>query len=325
MDWINGTAPYRGPSDMMRQTRERVDRLSQEVSSGRSSDVGRAVRADFSRMSHLAQGLDALDSTAFALRQAERWADTGQSALQRAEAAVAGLSEGLTAGLSLSPRFLADRGADALRDVADALNVMIGPRAVFGGGGTEAPIPDIAAVIDDVAVLSAGATDWSDYVARIDAYFGTTGPFETTRLVSGPAAPVRFPAGDDRTVDIDLQVSDPAVLGLLKQAALVSGVGDLPFEIGPNGPAAADIKAGFGVVLGTLPQHQGRLGAIQAMIGDRLVAVDAERSQVEIALADAVGTDPFEAATRLQQEMSRLESLYAITARRSRLRLTDYL
>jgi flagellar hook-associated protein 3 FlgL len=46
---------------------------------------------------------------------------------------------------------------------------------------------------------------------------------------------------------------------------------------------------------------------------------------LEIARADLVAIDPFEAATRMEAAQTQLETLYSVTARLSRLSLVDFL
>jgi flagellar hook-associated protein 3 FlgL len=75
-----------------------------------------------------------------------------------------------------------------------------------------------------------------------------------------------------------------------------------------------------------------RLVALRAGVGDAEARIDrargrtaAERAAAEMARAAIVEADPFRAAAELQAVQGQLETLYAITARLSRLSLTEYL
>jgi flagellar hook-associated protein 3 FlgL len=70
---------------------------------------------------------------------------------------------------------------------------------------------------------------------------------------------------------------------------------------------------------------QGRLGLTQARIDQAQTRNTAEQSMLEIARADLVAIDPFEAATRMEAAQTQLETLYSVTARLSRLSLVDFL
>ena len=67
------------------------------------------------------------------------------------------------------------------------------------------------------------------------------------------------------------------------------------------------------------------LGYAEARIEDSKVRQEAEASSLEIARNTLLGVDPFDVATRLTDAQQRLESLYAVTARLSRLTLSDFL
>jgi flagellar hook-associated protein 3 FlgL len=74
-----------------------------------------------------------------------------------------------------------------------------------------------------------------------------------------------------------------------------------------------------------------RLVALRAGVGDAEAAIDrarphaSERAAAELASAAIVEADPFRAAAELQAVQGQLETLYAVTARLTRLSLTEYL
>ena len=63
----------------------------------------------------------------------------------------------------------------------------------------------------------------------------------------------------------------------------------------------------------------------QAQIDAAATRNTAEASALNIARAGIVTADPYDAATRLEDLQTRLQSLYLITSRLSRLSLTEYL
>ncbi len=68
-----------------------------------------------------------------------------------------------------------------------------------------------------------------------------------------------------------------------------------------------------------------RVGTTQAQISAAITRNGAEQSALEIAQAGIVSADPYDAATRLEDLQTRIEALYLITARVSRLSLADYI
>jgi flagellar hook-associated protein 3 FlgL len=69
----------------------------------------------------------------------------------------------------------------------------------------------------------------------------------------------------------------------------------------------------------------GRVGTTQAQIVSAVTRNGAEESALEIARAGIVSADPYDAASRLEELQTRIEALYLITARVSRLSLSEYI
>jgi len=77
--------------------------------------------------------------------------------------------------------------------------------------------------------------------------------------------------------------------------------------------------------LAALTALQARLGVAQERISSAEIRNAAESSALQIARSDLLAIDPYDTATALQATQTQLETLYSITARLTRLNLTDYL
>ncbi|PQO24558.1 flagellar biosynthesis protein FlgL, partial [Rhodobacteraceae bacterium WD3A24] len=77
-----------------------------------------------------------------------------------------------------------------------------------------------------------------------------------------------------------------------------------------------------GPALGAL---EGRVGAAEARVERAAARNSAEATAMESARNDLVGRDPFETASALQETTARLEKIYTVTARLSRLSLLEFL
>jgi len=64
---------------------------------------------------------------------------------------------------------------------------------------------------------------------------------------------------------------------------------------------------------------------IEAQIDGATARNTAESSALELARAELIAIDPYKAATDLTSVQTQLETLYALTARLSRLSLVEYL
>lgn len=324
--------PLIGPRDHGAETRARLETLTQELASGRQADTGRALSSDFSAVSQAVHALRTHDARAAALSTAGTWLQGAQTSLDAVRAAGARIGEELTAALGPSgaPRIdaLAATARGALSDMASALEIRLGGRAIFGNGdASPGPLIDLDRLMSETAALAAGATDLDGLLLAFDTYFAAGGGIETTALKGLPAPPTRFPVGGGSSVEVPVSLSDPAIRDALKQAALVAALPQAGFPI--VGTAAVGLSAELprrtAQIGGDVASTQGRLGAVQERVERRASDLGRIRTEMEARRTDAMGADPFDTATRLQNEMTRLETIYAVTARRARLRLTDYL
>lgn len=94
-----------------------------------------------------------------------------------------------------------------------------------------------------------------------------------------------------------------------------TGRQDLAQRAGLSLLTSADERAHLQAHLG---RHEAQLSAAETRNG-------AETSALDIARASILSVDPYEAASQLEATQTRLETIYALTARLSRLNLVDFL
>jgi flagellar hook-associated protein 3 FlgL len=70
---------------------------------------------------------------------------------------------------------------------------------------------------------------------------------------------------------------------------------------------------------------QARIGAQEARAADGLARAEARAASLQIIRTELLEADPYETATALESATQRLDALYLVTARLSRLSLTEYL
>ncbi len=68
-----------------------------------------------------------------------------------------------------------------------------------------------------------------------------------------------------------------------------------------------------------------RIGSAEQKIAEATSRNSAEQLALKIARSDILGVDPFEATSALTDAQNKLEALYSVTARLSRLSLVDFL
>ncbi|MBC7158387.1 MAG: flagellar biosynthesis protein FlgL, partial [Rhodobacteraceae bacterium] len=143
----------------------------------------------------------------------------------------------------------------------------------------------------------------------------------------GAATGTAFPVAPGRTVTLDVTAADPAVSGVLKglvSAALLAE-GALPGDAVGQGELA--LAAGTALISADagLAGLRGRVGTAEARIEAGATTIAAERTALGIRRAEMLAADDFDTATALQQVEQRLELLFTVTARLSRLNLSDFL
>ena len=136
------------------------------------------------------------------------------------------------------------------------------------------------------------------------------------------APPVELSAGSE--LDYSVQGDDPALRSLAMNLAIAAVSAD-------EADAAVMMTnlevAATGVIGATdqVTQLRTRLGQDEARIENAEARAQAERSSFVLARNALVGRDPYDAATRITELETQLQSVYAMTARLSNLSLLNFL
>ncbi len=320
---------------LQRQTanlKAEVTRLSTELATGRVRDVGRAQRSELGPLA----ALEAAAARATALRAAADEALTLAGAMQTALTAIDATAEGLAAAL---PTLGPDPGPDAVAAMAadararfDAvishLSARSGDRSLFAGAATDrpavAPAAEMLAALR-AAVTTSGATEAAAIAAVVQAWFDDPSGGYTLDGYRGSAAPLGpVDLGQGGRLSLPVTAADPAVrrtLAALATAALAADEPDPALRPGL-------LAAAHGQLIDTAAgraQLQGTLGRAEARLQEASVAQAAERAALAAERDGLIGADPYASATDLELAQTRIETLYALTARLSRLSLAAFL
>ena len=324
--------PLLAPRDYASDTRARLDRLTEELATGRQADTGRALTSDFSTFSRVSHELRTIEARGSALDRAAIWTEVAQTSLGALDGVSKSLDEAVVTSLSAADgrsfANLAKAGDAALGDMVRILSKTDGGRAVFGNGDTSGTPPyDLETLRAETRALAQAATDLPSLLQSFDDYFAAGGGVEASAQSAFPADPLKFPLGGGESLEVPVDARDSAIRDALKQAALVAALPEAGFDVTPTDrrTLAIELPRRAAGASGDLAGLRGGLGSVEARIGLLATRLGEDRTDLEARRTDAVGTDAFDVATRLQSEMSRLETIYAVTARRSRLNLTDFL
>lgn len=306
--------------------------LSNELSSGKKADLGKAVTGDFGALTGIERSLKSISAFETSVSETKLMADTAQSTLEfmsqkagQASGALLLADADFQTGLVEAAVGTAGR---AFEDVVSALNIRVGDRTVFGGVATDrAAIADAETMLTELETLIAAETTSAGVVTIVTDWFASGGGYETTGYLGDTTLLTGIPVSQDERVNLDVSAADPGVRDVLAGLAIGALLdrGALATEQVERGDLA---QASGNLLLQaeyTLTDTRARVGGIQERIDDASVRNQGERQSLELARAAIVEADPYETAARLAELEVQLETLYTVTARLSRLTLTDFL
>ena len=312
--------------------RAEVPRLSQELTTGRSASPGQALRGDMAPVAMLNAQIAAADTTRTATSESALHVGMMQQAVgEMARSASDHAVRLLQSSIHDTDPALTSTAAtarDGFRDIVALLNTTVAGRSLFAGTRT-----DSAAVIDSDAMLQALVDDIvssgsaEPLAAQVQDWFAQGGGFDTVGYLgnSQPVIDRRFDGGE--RVRVDVSADTDALRASL--AAFAIGALATTQELGADpgtrrGLIAASGEARLGAADKVI-SVAARLGQAEQLIETARTAAAARAHALTLARDSLIEADPFAAASRLEQVLGQLDSIYMVTARAARMSLTDYL
>jgi flagellar hook-associated protein 3 FlgL len=308
-----------------------VQRMSSEMTSGQVSDPAAAVRGDFRPLIAIDASLKRIDGFRAATTEAAAFTSAMQGVLTNVQEMTSQLIPALlTASNSAQPAHVNGVGIDAgekFRSAVALIGTRMGDRAIFAGvetTGTALAGSEVILSALDAAV--AGATTAAGVEAAVTAWFEDPAGYATQAYVGGASlSPVSVAPGE--TAEITVTAADPVIRDTLKGLALAAL---LDRGVLAADPAERTTLARFAAtaLMETATARSdiaGRIGSAEQKIAEATSRNSAELLALRIARSDILGVDPFEATSALTDAQNKLEALYSVTARLSRLSLVDFL
>ena len=312
------------------RVRQDLATATQELSSGRTSDIGKSLFGNFSPLVGFDQQLSALDAYETNTKEAMLFTDAAQNALERVKAAGSDLGTEL---ISLREADIVSVGSvfsaeseGAFEAAVSALNGSIAGRSVFGGASTDrAPLAAGKTMLNDIrsaALLLPAPRTAADIVAVVDDYFYTGGGGYQGSADSLPG----FRVAEGRSIEMPVKANDPVIRDQLRGLAIAAmldgaGVTDTTEKVSLAQIAGEAIISNGDKMLSL----QAQVGSAQSRIETAKTQNASEKASLQMARNDIVSVDQYEVATKLQNLQVQLETIYTITARLSGLSLTNYL
>jgi flagellar hook-associated protein 3 FlgL len=313
------------------QVRQDLSTATQELSSGRHSDLGKSVSGNYGPLVAIDQQLAGLKAFNTNAKEATLFAEGAQMSLNRINKLGSDLGQRLVnvveSDIKTLRNVFANEAEEAFGTSVAALNGTVAGRSIFAGTGTNGPaLASAGDILAELRTLTAAETDAEDVVAIVDAWFGPGGGFEATGYIGSTTDLSGYRVSEGQTVELTARADNMTVRHQLKGlalGALLEGTGITE----PRELAELANLAGISLLSNetAMVSLQAEIGAAQHRIEDASARNSAERTTLEIARSDIVSIDPYKVATDLQNLQSQLETIYTITARLSGLSLTNFL
>lgn len=312
--------------------RNDMSRLTDELSSGRVTDVREILSGNHNYLSELERSMEVLQGYSVANSEAGYFTASMQASLDRVQDFTGQLGldlilvgQGPIGVVSGSP---SENAKTQLEGMISSLNTDIAGRSLFAGTATDqAPLASADTLIDELRIAVAGATTPEDIVTAAETWFSDPAGFDALIYRGSDTALAPFALSDSERVSLDIRANDPAVKNALMNTALAALTADPSL-----GLSVLDQTELFGSLGLALQSNQSELTDLRARIGYteariEMIAVrnQAEETTAEFARNELLSADPFETATRLESVQFQLQALYSVTVKSSQLSLVNFL
>lgn len=330
----------------VRDTQNRLAVAQTEATTGRRADVGLAlgVRTGVSvALRHHQARLEAITSS-------NALASSRMDASQSAMTAMVGGAQSLVSTLLAArssrtgPGDAAIAAKSALQSFTELLNASVGGTSLFGGIDSDvAPMADFFASgsSNGTAISNAFQTafgfppgdpaavniDPASMTAFLDGLFASefTDAAWQASWSQASSQNVLSRISTNQTVETSVNANEPGFRQLAAAYTMVAGLGASKLNANTF-QVLADRSASLAQQgIAEIAKSQATLGVAQQRVATADQRMSIEMDLMTRSIGKLESVDPYEAATRVSELQTQLETSYALTARMQRLSLLDYL
>lgn len=312
--------------------RQDLSRLTDELSSGRVSDVRKVLAGNHNYLTGLENSLEVLQGYSIANEEAAYYTGAMQAALNRVQdfSGQLGLDLILASGgpIGVVAGSPSENARTNLEGMVSGLNGAIAGRSLFAGTATDqAPLASSYDLLDELRMAISGQATPSDIFAAAKVWFADPAGFNTTVYVGSDTAIAPFVLSETESISLDVKANDPALRDMLMSTALAA-LADDP-ALGLDVSQQSELFGLTGLALQSnqdqLTDLRSKIGLTEARVEKIAVRNQTEKTGFEFARNALLAADPFETATELENVQFYLQSLYSVTVRSSQLSLVNFL
>lgn len=310
-----------------------LHRFSQELASGTTNDVSAKSGGDLSGFASTETALKRLAAFKTSASEAAQFTDVLQVSLSNIQDTTSEIAPSLILAASTNEATLLQATASDARErfsaVISALNTSVGDRSILSGTEFSAKaVSDSETILAELKTLVAAETTAAGVEAIVTAWFDDVGGgFETNGYLGNTTDIAPFQIGENDKTALNLRADNQKIRDLLKGYALASLVSDDVLSGNHEERVALMSRSGETLISADhgLASLRAQVGSVQSRIENAHARNSAEFSALEITRSEILAVDPFETATKLTAAETQLQMMFTITARLSRLNLTEYL
>lgn len=305
-----------------------LDRLTDELASGRKADVAHPVTGGYSLLGDIARSERLLAGFAQGTAEAALFSEARQSTLEKVQENSQSLASDLLLSVSATQQTLpslTSKAKAAFQDLVSSMNTSINNKSLFAGTATDGPaLAPADDILTHLQAEVAGATTAQQARDAIETWFRGAG-FESDGYL-GNNASIDFQVSEGVLVSSDLNAGSSAIVDLLAETAIAAMAMEIPgLDQSQSRELLQSAGEGLSAAQDKVTGLRGDLGVVQERIEVAETRNLAQKSALEIARSEITSSDPFETATALENTRLQLEALYTVTARLSGLSLTSFL
>jgi flagellar hook-associated protein 3 FlgL len=306
--------------------------LSQEVSTGKKSNLTEDLGGDFSFLADIENNLNRINSQMVATDETKLFALSIQDNLSRVQDGTQNMRDDIfsvSATMSGTDAIRFSSEADRQLDSAiSSFNGWAGGRSLFAGTATgTSPLNDADTLMTELVGEVSGLTDADDIVQAVKDWFADPAGFDTAMYNGSTTNISPVEVGDGDSVSLSLRADDPdlksslqslAILALVDQAVLGLSVGTQKDLVRAGGDELADSTQRLITV-------QADIGFMEAQLERVSTRNQARLTSLSLAYNDIVLADQYEVSSKLKSTETQLEVLYIVTARSAQLSLVKFM
>jgi flagellar hook-associated protein 3 FlgL len=306
--------------------------LTQELSTGRTSDVSTRLGGDYSHLADIDRSLARLAGFSLSAKEAATFGSAAQSRLEQLHDVSNSLARAIVSVIPSNLKSVRDhasmQASEALDRSISALNGTVAGRSIFGGIATDqAPLADSETLLTALKGAIAGASTADSIIQAADNWFDDPNGFRAQMYLGSDTDIAPIHVGPGQSVTMPLRADDEAFRHMLRNVALAALGADA--SLGFDADLQNDLLRKTGEQMfsdqSVLVALRTDLGFAEARIEEASTRNASAQAGLEMSRGALLEADPYETATRLEEVQFQLESLYSVTVRTSRLSLLNYL